>query len=49
MINYFYDPETNLFQLDRGDVLLIELPQADPMTPQQAEQLAAELAAELAT
>lgn len=43
MLNYFYDRESGLFELYYGDALLVELPHADPMTDQQASNLANEL------
>jgi hypothetical protein len=42
-MNYFYDNEAHHLQVYEGDVLLIELPYCDPMTEQEAEQLAIEL------
>lgn len=42
-MNYFYDNETHCLQVYDGDLLLVELPYCDPMTEQEAEQLAIEL------
>ena len=43
MLNYFYDSEDRVFQLYYGDAMIVELPHADPMTEDQADELANQL------
>jgi hypothetical protein len=42
-LNYYYDKEQGVYRLYMGDTVIVELPNADPMTDEQAKQLASEL------
>lgn len=46
MLNYHYDLELGTYELYFNDVLIMELPYADPMTEKQAEALARQLFSE---
>ena len=43
MLNYFYDKDSGVYELYYGDSIIVELPNADPMTDQEASNLANEL------
>lgn len=43
MLNYFYDKDSGVYELYYGDAMIVELPYADHMTDQDADNLANEL------
>jgi hypothetical protein len=45
-MNYHYDTEQNRLEVYQGDLLIVEIPYCDPMTEDEAEQLAIELFAQ---